>query len=282
MATETSTGSEQTFAGRTAVISGGSRGIGLAIATALGARGANIVLLAKTDAPHPRLPGTIHTAVDEIEAAGGTATGVVGDVRNEDDVTRAVHTAVDTYGGVDICINNASVLNLTATEDLPMSRFDLMQQVNVRGTFLLTQKCLPYLRKSPSAHVLTLSPPLNMSSEWLGKHPGYMLAKYGMTLAALGFAAEYADSAVASNCLWPESTIATAAVRNLLGGDDAVAHSRSPQIMADAAVAVLGQDSTNTGRCYLDVEALAEAGVTDLSVYGGQEPVEYDIFVDPR
>lgn len=282
MATETSTGSEQTFAGRTAVISGGSRGIGLAIATALGARGANIVLLAKTDAPHPKLPGTIHTAVDEIEAAGGTATGVVGDVRNEDDVTRAVHTAVDTYGGVDICINNASVLNLTATEDLPMSRFDLMQQVNVRGTFLLTQKCLPYLRKSPSAHVLTLSPPLNMSSEWLGKHPGYMLAKYGMTLAALGFAAEYADSAVASNCLWPESTIATAAVRNLLGGDDAVAHSRSPQIMADAAVAVLGQDSTNTGRCYLDVEALAEAGVTDLSVYGGQEPVEYDIFVDPR
>ncbi|GAB35651.1 putative oxidoreductase [Gordonia otitidis NBRC 100426] len=204
MATETSTGSEQTFAGRTAVISGGSRGIGLAIATALGTRGANIVLLAKTDAPHPKLPGTIHTAVDEIEAAGGTATGVVGDVRNEDDVTRAVHTAVDTYGGVDICINNASVLNLTATEDLPMSRFDLMQQVNVRGTFLLTQKCLPYLRKSPSAHVLTLSPPLNMSSEWLGKHPGYMLAKYGMTLAALGFAAEYADSAVASNCLWPE------------------------------------------------------------------------------
>ena len=204
MATETSTGSEQTFAGRTAVISGGSRGIGLAIATALGARGANLVLLANTDAPHPKLPGTIHTAVDEIEAAGGTATGVVGDVRNEDDVTRAVHTAVDTYGGVDICINNASVLNLTATEDLPMSRFDLMQQVNVRGTFLLTQKCLPYLRKSPSAHVLTLSPPLNMSSEWLGKHPGYMLAKYGMTLAALGFAAEYADSAVASNCLWPE------------------------------------------------------------------------------
>ena len=282
MATGSSSTPDQTFAGRTAVISGGSRGIGLAIATALGARGANIVLLAKTDAPHPKLPGTIHTAVEEIEAAGGQATGIVGDVRNEDDVARAVQTAVDTYGGVDICINNASVLNLTPTEDLPINRFDLMQQVNVRGTFLLTQKCLPYLRKSPNAHVLTLSPPLNMSAAWLGKHPGYMLAKYGMTLAAMGFAAEYADAAVASNCLWPESTIATAAVRNLLGGDEAVAHSRSPQIMADAAVAVLSKDSTQTGRCYLDVEVLAEDGVTDFSIYGGQDPIEYDIFVDPR
>ena len=282
MAKEALSTPDQTFAGRTAVISGGSRGIGLAIATALGARGANIVLLAKTDAPHPKLPGTIHTAVEEIEAAGGQATGIVGDVRNEDDVARAVQTAVDTYGGVDICINNASVLNLTPTEELPISRFDLMQQVNVRGTFLLTQKCLPYLRKSPNAHVLTLSPPLNMSAAWLGKHPGYMLAKYGMTLAAMGFAAEYADAAVASNCLWPESTIATAAVRNLLGGDEAVAHSRSPQIMADAAVAVLSKDSTQTGRCYLDVEVLAEDGVTDFSIYGGQDPIEYDIFVDPR
>ncbi len=282
MAAGTSSSFDQTFAGRTAVISGGSRGIGLAIATALGARGANIVLLAKTDAPHPKLPGTIHSAAEEIEAAGGKATGVVGDVRNEDDVARAVQTAVDTYGGVDICINNASVLNLTPTEELPINRFDLMQQVNVRGTFLLTQKSLPHLRKSPSAHVLTLSPPLNMSAEWLGKHPGYMLAKYGMTLAALGFAAEYAEAAVASNCLWPESTIATAAVRNLLGGDEAVAHSRSPQIMADAAVAVLSKDPTQTGRCYLDVEVLAEDGVTDFSIYGGQEPIEYDIFVDPR
>ncbi len=274
---------DQAFKGRTAVISGGSRGIGLAIASALGARGANIVLLAKTDAPHPKLPGTIHTAVEEIEAAGGQATGVVGDVRNADDVARAVQTAVDTWGGVDICINNASVLNLTATEELPISRFDLMQQVNVRGTFLLTQQCLPYLRKSPNAHVLTLSPPLNMSNEWLGKHPGYMLAKYGMTLAALGFAAEFADAAVASNCLWPESTIATAAVRNLLGGDDAVAHSRSPQIMADAAVSILGKPAASTtGRCYLDVEALAEDGITDLSQYGGVDPIEFDIFVDPR
>lgn len=271
------------FDGVTAVMSGGSRGIGLAIATELARGGANLVLLAKTDNPDPRLPGTIHTAVEEIEAAGGKAVGVVGDVRNDEDVARAARTAAETFGGIDICINNASVLNLSGTEDLPLKRFDLIQQVNVRGTFALTQACVPYLKKSNSGHVLTLSPPLNMSEEWLGKHPGYTLGKYGMTLLALGFAAEFKDAGIASNCLWPETTIATAAVKNLLGGEEGTAHARSPQVMADAAAAVLSHTPGHrTGRTLIDVDVLAEAGVTDLTPYGGTEPLDYDIFVDPR
>ena len=273
----------QSFVGRTAVMSGGSRGIGLAIALAIAQRGGNLVLLAKTDTPDPRLPGTIHTAVDAIEAAGGHAVAVVGDVRNDNDVDRAALAAVENFGGIDIVVNNASVLNLSGTIDLLLKRFDLMQQVNVRGTFALTQACLPRLVESDNPHVLTLSPPLNMSQEWLGKHPGYMLAKYGMTLAALGFAAEFADSEVSSNCLWPESTIATAAVENLLGGKSGVEHSRLPQIMADAAIEVLGRKKGElSGRTLLDVDVLAEAGVTDLSRYGGLEPISLDIFVDPR
>ncbi|MBM7413287.1 MULTISPECIES: NAD(P)-dependent oxidoreductase [Nocardiaceae] len=271
------------FAGRTAVMSGGSRGIGLAIALEIGRRGGNLVLLAKTDTPDPRLPGTVHTAVDEIVAAGGHAVAVVGDVRNEEDIQRAATTAVETFGGIDIVVNNASVLNLSRTTELPLKRFDLMQQVNVRGTFALTQACLPHLVESENPHVLTLSPPLNMSREWLGKHPGYMLAKYGMTLAALGIAAEYADEQISCNCLWPESTIATAAVENLLGGKEGVAHSRSPQIMADAAVAVLGRKKGElSGQTLIDVDVLAEAGVSELSIYGGIEPISLDIFVDPR
>ncbi|KZF12439.1 MAG: NAD(P)-dependent oxidoreductase [Rhodococcus sp. (in: high G+C Gram-positive bacteria)] len=271
------------FDGITAVMSGGSRGIGLAIATELARGGANLVLLAKTDNPDPRLPGTIHTAVAEIEAAGGQAVGVVGDVRNDEDVARAARTAAETFGGIDICINNASVLNLSGTEDLPLKRFDLIQQVNVRGTFALTQACLPHLKKSASGHILTLSPPLNMSENWLGKHPGYTLGKYGMTLLALGFAAEFKDAGIASNCLWPETTIATAAVKNLLGGEEATAHARSPQVMADAAAAVLSHTpGYRTGRTLVDVDVLTEAGITDLTPYGGTEPLDYDIFVDPR
>ncbi len=271
------------FDGITAVMSGGSRGIGLAIATELARGGANLVLLAKTDNPDPRLPGTIHTAVAEIEAAGGQAVGVVGDVRNDEDVARAARTAAETFGGIDICINNASVLNLSGTEDLPLKRFDLIQQVNVRGTFALTQACLPHLKKSASGHILTLSPPLNMSENWLGKHPGYTLGKYGMTLLALGFAAEFKDAGIASNCLWPETTIATAAVKNLLGGEEATAHARSPQVMADAAAAVLSHTpGYRTGRALIDVDVLTEAGITDLTPYGGTEPLDYDIFVDPR
>lgn len=273
--------SDKNFDGTTAVMSGGSRGIGLAIATELARGGANLVLLVKTDSPDPRLPGTIHTAVEAIETAGGRAVGVVGDVRNDADVQRAVAAAVETFGGIDICINNASVLNLAKTEDLPLKQFDLIQQVNVRGTFALTQACLPHLKKSQVAHVLTLSPPLNMATEWLGKHPGYMLGKYGMSLLAMGFAEEFREYEIASNCLWPETTIATAAVKNLLGGDEGTSHARSPQIMADAAAALLSHPPCDlTGQTLLDVEVLRAAGITDLSVYGGTEPLDYDIFVD--
>lgn len=269
------------FRGRTVVMSGGSRGIGLAVARAIARRGGNIVLLARTDTPHPRLPGTVHTAVHELTDLGGRAVAVVGDVRNDTDIARAVAAAVDNFGGVDIVVNNASVLDLSATEDLTLRRFDLMQQVNVRGTFALTRSCLPHLRTSANAHVLTLSPPLNLSQRWLGAHPGYTLAKYGMTLAALAIAAEYADAGVASNCLWPQTTIATAAVGNLLGGKQSLDHSRSPEIMADAAIEILRRPAaTATGRTFLDVEVLADAGITDSSRYGGAEPLGVDIFVD--
>ncbi|MCW4354251.1 NAD(P)-dependent oxidoreductase [Hoyosella sp. YIM 151337] len=267
--------------GTTTVMSGGSRGIGLALARALAARGGNIVLLAKTDTPDPRLPGTIHTAVGELEELGGHALGVVGDVRVDADIERAVDAAVGEFGGVDIIVNNASVLDLSATEELSLKRFDLMQQVNVRGTFALTRKSLPYLRKSSHAHVLTLSPPLNMSERWLGAHPGYMMAKYGMTLAALGIAAEYANDGISSNCLWPQTMIATAAVGNLIGGEEGLRHSRSPEIMADAAIDILSQPAgTETGQTFLDVEVLARRGITDFSTYGGAEPLVGDIFVD--
>ncbi|MEN0137494.1 MAG: NAD(P)-dependent oxidoreductase [Rhodococcus sp. (in: high G+C Gram-positive bacteria)] len=273
---------DNSFHGRTVVMSGGSRGIGLAIARAVACRGANVVLLAKTDTPDPRLPGTIHTAVSELNELGGRAVAVVGDVRNDSDIARAVDAARDNFGGIDIVVNNASVLDVSKTEDLALRRFDLMQQVNVRGTFALTRACLPYLRKSPDPHVLTLSPPLNMSSQWLGAHPGYMLAKYGMTLAALGIAAEYAHLPLSSNCLWPQTTIATAAVGNLLGGDTSLRHARSPEIMADAAIELLRRPAgTDSGRTLLDVEVLAEAGITDFTTYGGAEPLTVDIFVDP-
>jgi citronellol/citronellal dehydrogenase len=271
------------FAGRTVVMSGGSRGIGLEIASALGARGANIVLLAKTATPNPKLPGTIHTAVADIERAGGTAVAVCGDVRNEEDVLRAAETAVDRFGGIDICINNASALNLSATVDLTMKKFDLMIDVNIRGTFMLTKACLPHLKQSPFAHILTLSPPINLKPKWLGAHPAYTLSKYGMTTLALGFAEELRPFNVASNCLWPETTVATAAVSNILGGEQATKRSRQPTIMADAACVILQTHPAKlSGRCLIDADVLADAGVADLSVYGGVPPLQLDIFVDPR
>jgi len=271
-----------TLKGRTIVMSGGSRGIGLAILVAAARQGANAVLLAKTDTPDPRLPGTVHTAVEEIEAAGGQAVAVVGDVRREEDVARAVTTAVDTFGGVDVCVNNASAINLTGTEELPPKRFDLMQQINVRGTFVLTQACLPYLRRSDQAHILTLSPPLNMAPHWLGRHPAYTLSKYGMSLLTLGWAAEFADVPIAANCLWPQTTIATAAVVNLLGGEEMAARSRRPEIMADAAVEILsGAPTARTGQTLVDEDVLRAAGVTDIAAYGGGDDPELDLFVDP-
>ncbi|HUR75661.1 MAG TPA: NAD(P)-dependent oxidoreductase [Sporichthya sp.] len=266
------------LAGRTIVMSGGSRGIGLAILVAAAREGANSVILAKTDSPDPRLPGTVHTAVEEIEAAGGKAVGVIGDVRVEEDVQRAVETAVSSFGGVDICVNNASALNLSSTEELPMKRFDLMQQINARGTFLLTKTCAPHLKASGHGQILTLSPPLNLAPRWLGAHPAYMLSKYGMTLLTLGFAAEFEADGVTANCLWPRTTIATAAILNLI--PDAAEASRTPEIMGDAALAILTGPRRN-GETLIDDEVLAAAGVTDLSKYGAGPDFALDIFVDP-
>jgi citronellol/citronellal dehydrogenase len=266
---------------RTMVVSGASRGIGLAIAVAAARRGANVVLLAKTAEPHPKLPGTVHTAVADIEAAGGKGVAVVGDVRKEEDVQRAVDTAVQRFGGVDICVNNASAIATEPTEQLAAKKFDLMMDINVRGTFLLTKACLPHLRGSSAAHVLTLAPPMNMSPHWLGAHPSYTLSKYGMTLLSLGWAAEYADAGIGFACLWPETYIATSAVANSPDFEAMLARSRKPEIMGDAAVEIFSRPAAEVnGKCYIDSQVLAAAGVTDLSGYGGGDDPIIDIFVD--
>jgi NAD(P)-dependent dehydrogenase (short-subunit alcohol dehydrogenase family) len=270
-----------TFSDRTLAVSGGSRGIGLAIALAAARRGANVVLLAKTAEPHPKLPGTVHTAVADVEAAGGKGVAVVGDVRNEEDVQRAVDTAVERFGGVDIVVNNASAIATEPTEDLAAKKFDLMMDINVRGTFLLTKAALPHLRKSPRAHVITLAPPLNMSAHWLGAHPSYTLSKYGMTLLSLGWAAEYAEAGIGFACLWPETYIATSAVANAPGFQDMLDRSRDPRIMGDAAIEILSRSpEAVNGGCFIDAQILASAGVTDLSGYGGGDEPILDIFVD--
>ncbi|PKB29322.1 SDR family oxidoreductase [Pseudonocardia alni] len=266
--------------GRTIVMSGGSRGIGLAILLAAARRGANSVILAKTDQPDPRLPGTVHTAVAEIEQAGGRAVAVVGDVRVEQDVDRAVATAVSTFGGVDIVVNNASALNMSGTADVTPKRYDLVQSINSRGTYLLTRAALDHLKASDDAQVLTLSPPINLDPKWLGEFPPYMLSKYGMSLLTLGWAHEFAGDGIRANCLWPRTTIATAAVVNLLGGDDAGKRARTPEIMADAAVAVLTDPARPTGQTFLDDEVLAAHGVTDLAPYGDSEHNDIDFFIE--
>ncbi|RAV08391.1 short chain dehydrogenase [Mycolicibacterium sp. GF69] len=269
------------FTDRTLVVSGGSRGIGLAIALAAAKRGANVVLLAKTAEPHPKLPGTVHTAVAEVEAAGGKGVAVVGDVRKEEDVQRAVEAAVEHFGGVDIVVNNASAIATEPTEQLAAKKFDLMMDINVRGTFLLTKAALPYLRKSTDAHVITLAPPLNMNPHWLGAHPSYTLSKYGMTLLSLGWAAEYADSGIGFSCLWPETYVATSAVANAPNFQEMLDRSRDPQIMGDAAAAILSRPAAEVnGKCFIDSEVLAESGVSDLSRYGGGDDPILDIFVD--
>ncbi|WP_137149672.1 NAD(P)-dependent oxidoreductase [Mycolicibacterium sp. CR10] len=272
---------EPQFADRTIVVSGGSRGIGLAIALGAANRGANVVLLAKTAESHPKLPGTVHTAVAEVEAAGGNGLAVVGDVRKEEDVQRAVDTAVERFGGVDVVVNNASAISTDATEDLSAKKFDLMMDINVRGTFLLTKAALPHLRKSGDAQVMTISPPLNMNPYWLGAHPSYTLSKYGMTLLSLGWATEYADQGIGFSCLWPQTYIATSAVTNLAEGDELVQRSRSTDIMADAAVTILSKPaSVVNGECFIDADVLTAAGVTDLSRYGGGDDPMWDIFLD--
>jgi citronellol/citronellal dehydrogenase len=269
--------------GRTILMSGGSRGIGLAIALRAARDGANVAILAKTDRPHPRLAGTIHTAAAEIDEAGGSALAIVGDVRDADSIERAVGLTVERFGAIDIVVNNASAIDLSRSTDLEAKKFDLMHQIEVRGTFLLTRAAVPQLRESDHAHILTLSPPLNLSKRWLGAHVGYMLAKYGMTLAALGFAAEFEAAGIASNTLWPRTAIATAAVQNLLGGDEVMRRSRAPEIMGDAAHAILCRAPTElTGQTLIDDEVLAAAGITDLSAYQQGDGAELapDFFLD--
>ena len=269
--------------GRTVVMSGGSRGIGLAIAVACARKGANVALLAKTDQPHPKLPGTIHTAAEAIEEAGGKALPVLGDVRDDASVQGFVEQAVERFGGIDVVVNNASAINLVPIADLEPKRYDLMLDINTRGTYLLTRSALPHLRKSDHAHVLTLSPPLSADPKWLKGHAAYTVSKMGMTMITLGVAADEAEHGVGANCLWPRTLIATAAVQNLLGGDAAMAQSRTPEIYADSALAVLERDpATCTGNAFIDDEVLAEEGVTDLEQYraapGGD--LALDLFVD--
>jgi citronellol/citronellal dehydrogenase len=271
------------FAGKTMIVSGGSRGIGLAIALKVAADGANVALLAKTAEPHPKLEGTIFTAAEQIEAAGGKALPIVGDVRDDAMVEGAVAQTVEAFGGIDICLNNASAIDLSPTPDIRMKSYDLMQDINCRGTFLLSKTCIPHLREADNPHILTLSPPINLNPRWAGASLAYTIAKYGMSTVTLGLAEELKDDGIAANSLWPRTIIATAAVQNLLGGDEAMRRSRSPEIMADAAAAILARPSREaTGNFYLDDEVLAEEGVTDLSAYGPSDSSELqlDIFLD--
>ena len=274
------------LAGKTILMSGGSRGIGLAIALRAARDGANIAMLAKTDTPHPKLPGTVHTAADEIRAAGGQALPIVGDVRDGDSITESVMRTVGEFGGIDIVVNNASVIDLSGSLELATKKYDLMQDVNVRGTFLLSRAAVPQLREAANPHILSLSPPLNVTARWLGAHTGYSLAKFGMTMATLGLAAEFAEVGIAANTLWPRTTIATAAVQNVIGGDRLMAVSRTPEIYADAAYEVLISPSRErTGQTLIVEDVLQAVGVTDFSGYAAvpgtpDEAMYPDIFLD--
>ncbi|MDR7183745.1 citronellol/citronellal dehydrogenase [Microbacterium trichothecenolyticum] len=278
--------SDKPLAGKTILMSGGSRGIGLAIALRAARDGANIALLAKTDTPHPKLEGTVHSAADEIRAAGGNALPIVGDVRNDDDVTEAVLKTQGEFGGIDIVVNNASVIDLSRSLDLDAKKYDLMQDVNVRGTFMLSRAAVPILKDAANPHILSLSPPLNLSPKWLGGHTGYTLAKYGMTMVTLGMAAEFAEAGIAANTLWPRTTIATAAVKFALGGDRMMKVSRTPEIYADAAYEVFTRPSREyTGQTLIVEDVLEAAGVTDFSGYAAvpgtpDEALFPDIFLD--
>ena len=269
--------------GKTLFISGASRGVGLAIAVRAARDGANVALIAKTAEPHPKLEGTVYTAAEQIEEAGGRALPVVGDIRDESQVVQAVAQTVERFGGIDVCVNNASAINLSGTEALPVQRYDLMQEINTRGTFVVSRACIPHLKRSQNPHILTLSPPISLEPRWLSPHVGYTIAKYGMTLCALGLAAEFRQDGIASNALWPRTLIATAAVQNLLGGEEAMARARKPELYADAAYAVITKPSRDcSGNAFLCEDVLAAAGVTDFDRYAylpGAEP-QVDMFVD--
>jgi len=254
--------------GKTLFITGASRGIGLAIGLRAARDGANVVIAAKTAEPNPKLAGTVFTAAQEIDQAGGKGLPIVCDIRFEDQVAAAVKTAAEKFGGIDILVNNASAISVTSTENTPMKRYDLMHQINTRGTFLCSQACIPFLKKAANPHILNISPPLNMEERWFAPHVAYTMAKFGMSMCVLGMAGEFRRDGIAVNALWPRTTIATAAIQNLLGGEVAMKGSRKPSIMGDAAHAILTKPSREfTGKFCIDDEVLAAAGKTDLSEY---------------
>jgi citronellol/citronellal dehydrogenase len=268
--------------GKTLFITGASRGIGKAIALRAARDGANIVIAAKTTEPHPKLPGTIFTAAREVEEAGGQALACKVDIRFEDQIQAALDQAKEKFGGVDILINNASAISLTSTEYTTMKRFDLMHQINTRGTFLMSKLAIPLLKQAENPHILNISPPLNMDPKWFGNHVAYTMAKYGMSMCVLGMAEEFRGAGIGVNALWPRTAIATAAVANLLGGDSTLKQSRKPEIMADAAHAVLSAPSRElTGQFLIDDEVLARAGVTDFDQYAVEpgNPLMPDFFL---
>jgi citronellol/citronellal dehydrogenase len=271
-----------TLKGKTLLITGASRGIGLAIALRAARDGANIAIAAKTAEPHAKLEGTIYTAAEEIEKAGGKALPIVCDIRFEDQVEGAVAKTVETFGGLDICINNASAISLTPSTATDMKRYDLMHGINARGTFLVSKTCIPHLRKAANPHILMISPPLDMSAKWFAPHVAYTMAKFNMSIVALGLSGELKGDGIAANALWPRTTIATAAVRNLLGGDALVRRSRTPDIMSDAAHVILTQDARSfTGRFLIDDTLLYEHGVRDFEKYRVDPSLELapDFFV---
>jgi citronellol/citronellal dehydrogenase len=272
-----------TLAGKTLFITGASRGIGLAIGLRAARDGANVAIAAKTSTPHPRLPGTIHSAADEVRRAGGRALALECDIRFEQQIEAAVARTVDEFGGVDICINNASAISLTPTLQTDAKRYDLMHQINGRGTFMVSRACVPHLRAAANPHVLMLSPPLNLVPGWFAPYPAYALSKYSMSIYAMAMAQEFRADGIAFNTLWPQTIIATAAVRNLLGGEDAIGRSRTPEIVADAAHAILVSSSREfTGRHCIDEEVLRAAGVTDFERYRsvpGDGVLAKDLFV---
>ncbi len=256
------------FKNKTVFITGASRGIGKAIALRLAKEGANIVIAAKSTEETPKLGGTIFSAAQEVETAGGRALAVQVDIRLEEQVKAAVQLAAEKFGGIDILINNASAIQLTNTEQTEAKRFDLMHSINVRGTFLVTKNCIPYLKNGSNAHILTLSPPLNMDAKWLAPHIAYTISKYNMSMMAMGWAAEFKKYNIAANALWPRTTIATAAVKNLLGGEMLVNMSRTPDIIADAAYYILRRPYANcTGNTFIDEDILKEEGISDLKKY---------------
>jgi len=270
------------FKNKTVFITGASRGIGKAIGLRLASEGANIVVAAKSIEENPKLGGTIFSAAQEMEQAGGKALAVKCDIRFEDQINYAVEKAAQTFGGIDILINNASAISLTKIEQTEPKQFDLMHSINVRGTFFVSKACIPHLKRSDNAHILTLSPPVNLAPKWLSNHIAYTISKYNMSMIAIGLAEELKKHTIASNCLWPKTTIATAAVKNLLGGDSLIKMSRDPKIIADAAYYILLKPSLEcTGNTFIDEEVLAIEGITDLSKYSITQdgPLYPDLFL---